>query len=67
VAVQSKARTVFGRSNTGIVGWNPTRSMDVCLRFSVLCCPVQVEALRRAYPQSKESYQLSIRFLSFRK
>jgi hypothetical protein len=31
--------------------------MDVCPRFSVLCCPV--EALRRADPPSKESYQMS--------
>jgi hypothetical protein len=33
--------------------------MDVCPRFSVLCCPVQVEALRRADPPAKESYQMS--------
>jgi hypothetical protein len=32
---RSKARTVFGRSNTGIVGSNPTRGMDVCPRFCV--------------------------------
>jgi hypothetical protein len=38
--------------------------MDVCLRFSVVCCPVQVEALRRADHPSKESYQLSNRFTS---
>jgi hypothetical protein len=31
--------------------------MDVCPRVSVLCCPVSVEALRRVYPPSKESYQ----------
>jgi hypothetical protein len=31
--------------------------MDVGLRVSVLCCPVAVEALRRADPPSKESYQ----------
>jgi hypothetical protein len=58
---RSKARTAFGRSNTGIVGWNPNRGMDVCPRFSLLCCPVQVEALRRADLPSKESYQLSKR------
>jgi hypothetical protein len=40
VAELSKARTVFGPSNTGIVGSKPPRGMDVCLRFSVLCCPV---------------------------
>jgi len=38
-AARSKARTVSGHLNTGIVGSNPTRGMDVCLRFSVLCCP----------------------------
>jgi hypothetical protein len=32
--------------------------MDVCPRVSVLCCPVSVEALRRADPPAKESYQM---------
>jgi hypothetical protein len=27
----------------------------VCLRVSVVCCPVSVEALRRADPPAKES------------
>jgi len=36
----SEARTVFGHSNAGIVGSNPARGMDMCARFSVLCCPV---------------------------
>jgi hypothetical protein len=31
--------------------------MDVCPRVYVLCCPVSVEALRRADLPSKESYQ----------
>jgi hypothetical protein len=31
--------------------------MDVCPRVSVLCCPLSVEALRRADPPAKESYQ----------
>jgi hypothetical protein len=34
--------------------------MDVCPRVSVLCCPVSAEALRRADPRSKESYQMSL-------
>jgi hypothetical protein len=34
--------------------------MDVCPRVSVLCCPVSVEALRRADPLAKESYQMSL-------
>jgi hypothetical protein len=33
--------------------------MDVCPRFSVLYCPVYVEALRRADLPSKKSYQMS--------
>jgi hypothetical protein len=33
--------------------------MDVCPRV-VLCCPVSVEALRRADPPAKESYQMSL-------
>jgi hypothetical protein len=33
--------------------------MDVCLRLSVLCCPVQVETLRWTDPPAKESYQMS--------
>jgi hypothetical protein len=41
VAARSKAWTVFARSNTGIVGSNLTRGMDVCVRvfcvFVVLC------------------------------
>jgi hypothetical protein len=32
--------------------------MDVCLHVSVLCCPLSVEALRRADPPAKESYQM---------
>jgi hypothetical protein len=30
----------LGRLAAGIVGSNPAQGMDVCLRFSVLCCPV---------------------------
>jgi hypothetical protein len=57
MAAPSKVRTVFDCSNTGIVGSNTTRGMDVCPLFSVLRCPVGVETLRRADPPSKESYQ----------
>jgi hypothetical protein len=46
--------------NIGIAGSNPAGGMDVCLRVSVLCCPVSVEALRRANPPAKESYQVSL-------
>jgi hypothetical protein len=37
VAAQSKAWTVFARSNTGIVGSNPTQGMDVCMRLFCVC------------------------------
>jgi len=40
VTTQSKPRTVFDHSNTGIMGLNSARGLDVCPRFSVLCCPV---------------------------
>jgi hypothetical protein len=40
MAALSKARTVFDRSNIGIAGSNPALGMDVCPRFSVLCCAV---------------------------
>jgi hypothetical protein len=54
VAARSKAWTVFAPSNAGIVGSNPTQSMDVC----VCVVLVWVAALRRADPTSKESYRL---------
>jgi hypothetical protein len=40
MAARSKARTVFGRSNIGIIGSNPAQGMDVCPRFFcvVLSC-----------------------------
>jgi hypothetical protein len=59
MAAWSKVGTVFNRTNTGIVASNPTRGMDMCPRFSVLCFPVYVVASRRADPPSKESYQMS--------
>jgi hypothetical protein len=40
MAARSKTRTVFGRSNTGIAGLNSARGVDVCPRFSALCCVV---------------------------
>jgi hypothetical protein len=52
VAALFKACAVFYRSKTGIVGSNSTL-------VQYLCCPVWVEALRRADPPSKETYQMS--------
>jgi hypothetical protein len=57
---RSKAGTVYDRLNIGITGSNPAWGMDVCPRISVLCCPVSVEALNRADPPAKESYQMSL-------
>jgi hypothetical protein len=37
VAVRSKSWTVFARSNTGVVGSNPTRVMCVCARLFCVC------------------------------
>jgi hypothetical protein len=36
----SKAYTVYYSLNIEIAGSNPALGMDVCLRVSVLCCPV---------------------------
>jgi hypothetical protein len=47
----SEAWTVFAHFNAGIVGSNPTQSMDVC---------VYKAALQRADPPSKESYRLYV-------
>jgi hypothetical protein len=46
--------------NIGNEGSNPAWGMDICPRVSVLCCPVSVEALHRADPPVKESYQMSL-------
>jgi hypothetical protein len=35
--IKLQARTVFARSNIGIVGSNPTRGMDVCVRLFCVC------------------------------
>jgi hypothetical protein len=52
VAARSKAWTVFARSNTGIVGLNPTQGMDVCAFILFVLLFVQLAALRRADPPS---------------
>jgi hypothetical protein len=39
MAVRSKARNYFARTNTGIVDSNPTQGLDVCPRFSVFVLP----------------------------
>jgi hypothetical protein len=55
----SEACTVFARSNTGVVGSNPTPAWMSVYVYSVfvLSC-VWVAVLRRADPPSKESYRL---------
>jgi hypothetical protein len=42
VAGRAKAWTVFARSNTGIVGSNPTQGMDVCLCLFCVCVVLYV-------------------------
>jgi hypothetical protein len=61
-AARSKAWTVFARSNTGLVGSNPTEGMYVCVRlfcvFVVLCVG---SGLTTDWFPSKESYRLCIK------
>jgi hypothetical protein len=59
VAEQSKACTVFARSEAGIVVSNPTQGMDVWCLCVFFCVCVQVEALRGADHLPKESYRMS--------
>jgi hypothetical protein len=59
VAAQSKAWTVFARSNTDIVGSNPTQGMDDCVHLFCVCVVLCVgSALRRVYHSSEQSYRL---------
>jgi hypothetical protein len=56
----SKAWTVFTRSNAGVMGSNPNRGMDVCVRF--FCCVVLYVDTGHAtgWSPPKESYRLCI-------
>lgn len=49
----------LNNSNTGLLGSNSSRSMNVCPRLPVLCCPVKVQALRWADHLPKISFQVS--------
>jgi hypothetical protein len=40
VAARPRTRTVFTRSNTGILDLSPARVIDVCTFIPCLCCPV---------------------------
>jgi hypothetical protein len=44
VAALSEARTVFARSNTGVVGSNTVRDMDVCVRLFCVCAVLCVDS-----------------------
>jgi hypothetical protein len=54
-----KAWTVFTHSNPGVLGWNPTRGMDVCLHlfcfFVALCRYRPCDGLM-PHPRSPTSY-----------
>jgi hypothetical protein len=54
------ALTVFGHSNTVVLGSNPTQIMDMCVYSLFVFFCMYVAALRRADPPSKESYRFCI-------
>jgi hypothetical protein len=47
LTARPKAWTVFARSNTGIVGSNPTQAMDVCVCLFCVCIVLCVVAASR--------------------
>jgi hypothetical protein len=59
VCGRHKSSTVFARSNAGVVGSNPTRGMNVCVRFSVFVLCVR-RGLTTGWSPSRESYRLCI-------
>jgi hypothetical protein len=62
-AARSKALDVLARSDTGTVGSNPNRGVDVCPRlFCCHCFPMYVTVKRQGWFPSKESYRLFIMF-----
>jgi hypothetical protein len=53
--------TVFARSNTGVLGSNSTRGMNVCVRLFNVCVVLCVgSGLATDWSLSKESYRLCI-------
>jgi hypothetical protein len=64
VAVRSEAHIFVGCSNTGIVGSNPTRRIDMNLGvFCVLLSCVDRGIVGSIIVLSKESCQFSLRFV----
>jgi hypothetical protein len=60
-AARSNAWTGFARSNTGVVGSNPTRGIDVGVRLFCVCAGLCVgSGLATGWSPSKGSYLLSI-------
>jgi hypothetical protein len=54
ITVTVPSRTLgSGSLDSEIMGSNPAQGMEVCLRLSVLCCHVEVQAIR---PYSYDRY-----------
>jgi hypothetical protein len=49
---------VFPRSNTGILGFNPSHDIDICVYYMFVLSCVWVAALRRSDRSSEKSYRL---------
>jgi hypothetical protein len=64
VAARSKSWTILARSNTGFVGSNPIRGMDVYVRLFCVCVVLCVgSGLATVWsPPAKESYRLCKRW-----
>jgi hypothetical protein len=57
-SVRAVQGTGLGHVDTAIVVSSLAQGMDDWTRLPVLCCPVEIEALRRADPPCMESYKI---------
>jgi hypothetical protein len=67
IVARSKESTVLAFSTTGVVGSNPTRSMDVCVRLFCVYILYVRSGLATGWSSSKESYRLCIGLKQWRK
>jgi hypothetical protein len=63
VVLRLKVKNIFVLYNTGIMGSNSTRDMEVCANFAMFMLMCAGNELATADYRSKESYRLPVRFI----